>query len=57
MGPCKMQDVSFCADFCAPGAVSLFTREAGCGFVTGENFHTDRTLRIPELNSGFQPVW
>ena len=49
-----MERFDFSADL---RSLALYDRERGCGFVTGENFHAERSLRIPELNSGFQPVW
>lgn len=34
----------------------LYTKEAGFGFVTEENFEAQPALRIAEINSGFEPA-
>lgn len=50
-------DFSFEQRFEAPGSAALYTESAGCGFVTDENYLAQAPLRVPELNSGFVPVW
>ncbi len=35
----------------------LYTPQRGWGFVTEENRREQESLRLPELNSGFEPVW
>lgn len=35
----------------------LYTPERGWGFVTEENRREQELLQLPELNSGFEPVW
>ena len=34
-----------------------WTAEQGWGFVTEKNRREQELLRLPELNSGFEPVW
>ena len=36
---------------------SLYTQQQGWGFVTEKNRREQELLRLPELNSGFEPVW
>ena len=35
----------------------LYEPEQGWGFVTEKNRREQESLRLPELNSGFEPVW
>ena len=35
----------------------LYAPERGWGFVTEKNRREQESLRLPELNSGFEPVW
>lgn len=37
--------------------VPLYNQKEGFGFVTGEVYNANATLRIPETNSGFLPQW
>ena len=44
-------------DLTAPGAEGLYNDISGFGFVTEENRRENEMLRIPELNSGFIPLF
>ena len=35
----------------------LYTPQRGWGFVTEKTRREQESLRLPELNSGFEPVW
>ncbi len=43
--------------FAVPEDAVLYTESTGSGFVTDENYLAQAPLRVPELNSGFVPVW